>query len=84
MIRLLAFAALIVGVGWWTTEPPPEWYRPDASSSDLRAALSDCRAEATSGLNGLLSSEFDALARCMSEHGWAPATNPHTQVAALR
>ena len=84
MIRLLAFAALIAGVGWWTTETPPDWYRPDASSSDLSAALSDCRTEATSGLLGLLPSEFDALARCMSEHGWAPATNPHTQVAALR
>jgi hypothetical protein len=84
MIRIVAFAALIVGAGSWTTETTPDWYRPDASPSDLRAALSGCRAEATSGLHGLLPSEFDALARCMSEHGWAPGANPQTQIAALR
>jgi len=84
MIRLVSFTALIVGVGWWTTETGPVWHRPDASSSDLRAALSDCRAAATSGLQGLLPSEVDSLTRCMSEHGWAPGENPQTQVAALR
>jgi hypothetical protein len=78
MIRLMAFAALLVGAGWWTAEPDPGWHRPDGSASDLAAALSDCPAEA------ILPAEFDSLARCMSEHGWAPGASTESQITALR
>jgi hypothetical protein len=83
MVRLLAFAALIAGVGWWTTETGQAWSRPGTSPADLQAALSVCRAETTSGLQGLVPHEVVSLDRCMTQRGWVRGTSPDTQVAAL-
>jgi hypothetical protein len=84
MIRVLAFAALILGVGWWVSDLRPAWHRSGSSTSELTAALSACRAEATAGLRGIVPSDGHAIDRCMTGRGWALGEAPSTQVAALR
>ena len=84
MIRVLAFGALIVAVGWWTAEGESAWHRSGASPAERTAAISACRSAGTSGLHGLVPGESRSLERCMTEHGWAPGAPPDQQVAALR
>lgn len=84
MFRMLAFAGLIAAVCWWTLEAAPAWHRSGASPAELTAALSACRAEATSGLQSLVPGEGRAFERCMTSRGWNVGASPETQVAALR
>lgn len=84
MLRLVLLVGLIAGVGWWTAETESGWHRPGASATERSAALAACRAEATSGLHGVVAASGHSLERCMTGRGWAPGEAPATQVAALR